>query len=75
MIALFSSIFLIAVLHYQEYPGGVFMRFFIVSFLVLAGCFQTFNEDDEESLRTVPVTNNPHIIPSHGAGLPMMGGG
>ncbi len=51
------------------------MRFFIVSFLVLAGCFQTFNEDDEESLRTVPVTNNPHIIPSHGAGLPMMGGG
>ncbi len=61
--------------HSQEYHGEALMRFFVLSFLVLAGCFQTFNQDDEESLRTVPVTNNPHIIPSHGAGLPMMGGG
>lgn len=39
--------------------------------LAASGCFQTYNEDDE--LRAVPVTNNPHIVPSHGSGLPMMG--
>jgi len=38
----------------------------------LAGCFQTYNEDDD--LRTVPITNNPHVVPNHGSGLPMMGG-
>lgn len=38
----------------------------------LAGCFQAYNEDDD--IRAVPVTNNPHIVPSHGSGLPMMGG-
>ena len=41
--------------------------------LLTAGCFQAYNEDDD--LRAVPVTNNPHIIPNHGSGLPMMGGG
>ena len=39
---------------------------------LLAGCFQTFNDDDD--LHAVPVTNNPHIIPNHGSGIPMMGG-
>lgn len=43
-----------------------------LSLLALAGCFQTFNDND---LHTVPVTNNPHIVPNHGSGLPMMGGG
>ena len=37
----------------------------------LTGCFQTYNEDD--NLRTVPITNNPHVVPSHGNGLPMGG--
>ncbi|MEN9343284.1 MAG: hypothetical protein RLZZ453_71 [Chlamydiota bacterium] len=31
--------------------------------LLLAGCYQMHSDDD---LRTVPVTNNPHIVPNHG---------
>lgn len=42
--------------------------FFIVATLLLTGCFQTYNEDDD--LRTIPVTNNPHVVPNHGSGLP-----
>ena len=38
----------------------------------LAGCFQTYNEDAD--LYTVPVTNNPHVVPNHGSGFPMGGG-
>ena len=48
-------------------------RVFILALLGLAACFQTYNEDDD--LRTVPVTNNPHIVPNYGNGLPGMGGG
>ena len=48
-------------------------RSLMIIFLALAGCFQTYNEDDD--LYMVPVTNNPHIVPNHGSGLPMMGGG
>ncbi|MCX6988874.1 MAG: hypothetical protein NTZ52_05165 [Chlamydiae bacterium] len=29
----------------------------------LSGCYQAHSDDD---LRTVPVTNNPHIVPSSG---------
>ena len=47
-------------------------RWIFLSFLALAGCFQTYNDDDD--LHAVPVTNNPHIVPNHGSGLPMMGG-
>ena len=47
--------------------------FFYLSFLALVGCFQTYNDD--EDLRTVPVTNNPHVVPNHGNGLPGIGGG
>jgi hypothetical protein len=32
----------------------------------LAGCYQIHSDDD---LRTVPVTNNPNIVPSRG-GMP-----
>lgn len=46
--------------------------FFLVSFSLLTGCFQAYNEDAE--LRTVPVTNNPTIIPNHGSTIPGMGG-
>jgi hypothetical protein len=46
---------------------------FLLLLLGLTGCFQTYAEDDD--LRTVPVTNNPHIVPNYGSGLPMMGGG
>lgn len=48
-------------------------RGMLVLLLGLAGCFHTYNEDDD--LRTVPVTNNPYVVPNHGSGLPMMGGG
>ncbi len=46
-------------------------RILILFFLALSGCFQTYNSDDE--LRTVPVTNNPNIVPSYGSGLPGVG--
>gem|GEM_PF-1228339 len=49
-------------------------RFLLVlPLLALASCFQVY--DDENDLRTVPVTNNPHIVPSHGSGMPGMGSG
>ena len=32
----------------------------------LAGCYQIHSDDD---LRTVPVTNNPNVVPSRG-GMP-----
>lgn len=47
-------------------------RIIFMSLLCLAGCFQTYNDDDD--LRTVPVTNNPHVVPNYGSGLPMGGG-
>ncbi len=40
------------------------MRYFVVLSLValagLTGCYQVHSDDD---LRTVPVTNNPNIVP------------
>ena len=41
-----------------------------LSLLLLAGCFQT--SSDDEDLRTVPITNNPYIVPNHGGGIPGM---
>jgi len=35
--------------------------------LSLTGCYQMHSDDD---LRTIPVTNNPNIIPGGGARLP-----
>jgi hypothetical protein len=47
--------------------------FFLLGLVSLSGCFQAYNEDAE--LRTVPVTNNPTIIPNHGSSpIPGMGG-
>jgi hypothetical protein len=34
---------------------------------VCCGCFQTTGDDAD--LRTVPVTNNPYVVPDHG-GMP-----
>jgi hypothetical protein len=48
-------------------------RWIFCIFLGLTGCFQAYNEEDD--IRTVPVTNNPHIVPSYGSGFPMGGGG
>lgn len=48
-------------------------RLMVLSLLALAGCFQAYNPDDD--FRTVPVTNNPNIVPNYGNGLPGMGGG
>jgi hypothetical protein len=37
---------------------------------LLSGCYQIHSDD---SLRTVPVTNNPNIVPQRGTGLPGVG--
>lgn len=51
---------------------GSFMyrRWLLLPLLLLAGCFQTSSDDAD--LRTVPVTNNPHVVPNHGGGIPGM---
>jgi hypothetical protein len=46
-------------------------RWISLLWFLVAGCFQTYNDEDE--LRVVPVTNNPHVVPEHGGGFPMMG--
>ncbi len=33
----------------------------------LSGCYQMHSDDD---LRTIPVTNNPNIVPQQGSKLP-----
>lgn len=38
---------------------------FIAVAAVCGGCYQAHSDDD---LRTVPVTNNPHIVPGGGMG-------
>ncbi len=48
-------------------------RYLWLHLLLLTGCFQAYNGDDE--LRTVPVTNNPRVVPNYGSGLPGVGGG
>ena len=48
-------------------------RWIFLSLAALTGCFQAYNPDDD--LRTVPVTNNPHVVPNYGGGLPGIGGG
>ena len=45
---------------------------FVSFFFALCGCYQTSSDEDE--LRTIPVTNNPLIIPQHGSGMPGMPG-
>lgn len=39
---------------------------------LFTGCFQVYSDNDD--LRTVPVTNNPTIVPNYGP-LPGMGSG
>lgn len=50
-------------------------RLLFFSLIALAGCFQTYNDDDD--LRTIPITNNPYVVPSSGggAGIPGFGSG
>ncbi len=43
--------------------------FAILSLILLTGCVQIYDPEDN-NLRTVPVTNNPHIVPDHGSGIP-----
>jgi hypothetical protein len=42
----------------------------LVSLIGLAGCYQIHSDDD---LRTVPVTNNPNIVPQTGGGRQLPG--
>lgn len=47
----------------------MFQRFAALILLTFAtGCFQTTSDDAD--LRTVPVTNNPYVVPNHGGGFP-----
>lgn len=39
----------------------------ILAVVTLSGCYQIHSDDD---LRTVPVTNNPNIIPNQGQRVP-----
>ena len=50
------------------------ISFFLFPFLllVLSGCYQSEEEFDDLALRTVPVTNNPQIVPRHGSSFPGM---
>jgi len=45
--------------------------FFLLPVLALSSCFQVYDEDDD--LRTVPVTNNPHVVPTHSPTMPGIG--
>jgi len=47
-------------------------KLILLVLLACAGCFQTSGDDGD--LRTVPVTNNPYVVPNHGGGLPGMSG-
>ncbi len=48
-----------------------FLNIFLFALLccVLSGCFQQ-TYDPNEDLRTVPVTNNPQIVPNYGSAMP-----
>ena len=48
---------------------GMFMKIYLLLFplILLTGCFQA--STDESELRTVPVTNNPNILPDRGGGV------
>lgn len=46
---------------------------FLFPLFCFAACFQVYDGENPD-LRTVPVTNNPNVVPSYGAGLPMSGG-
>ncbi|HRW58337.1 MAG TPA: hypothetical protein P5048_01820 [Chlamydiales bacterium] len=48
-----------------------FSVFILLSLFLLAGCSQTA----DSGYRTMPVTNNPNIVPSHGSGIPGIPGG
>lgn len=52
----------------------MFKKFTILTLLLLSSCY-SMSSDDEDDLRTVPVTNNPYVIPNHGGGLPGMSTG
>lgn len=42
----------------------------LTALFLSSGCF---HPDNDEELRTVPVTNNPYVVPNHGNGIPGSG--
>ncbi len=52
---------------------GAFMRKILLCWVLLgclgglSGCYQMHSDDD---LRTIPVTNNPNIVPNQGMRMP-----
>jgi hypothetical protein len=47
-------------------------RLALLFLFVFTGCFHANDPDDD--FRTVPVTNNPNIVPNYGNGMPGVGG-
>lgn len=48
----------------------VLLFLLLLSFICLSGCYQIHSDDD---LRTVPITNNPNIIPQTNGRIPGAG--
>lgn len=46
---------------------SLFYLLCLTTLATLAGCYQMHSDDD---LRTIPVTNNPNIVPSQGMRMP-----
>jgi len=44
-----------------------FFSFLVLAAIGLVGCYQIHSDDD---LRTVPVTNNPNVVPSRNSVIP-----
>jgi hypothetical protein len=42
--------------------------FFLLALVSLSGCYQIHSDDD---LRTIPVTNNPQIVPQSNSRMPI----
>lgn len=51
------------------------MNKYFILFTILCAACAPGPCDDEEGLRTVPVTNRRGVVPDHGDGLPGIGSG
>lgn len=49
---------------------GMLLLILIAAGVTLSGCYQIHSDDD---LRTVPITNNPNIVPQNGGRIPGAG--
>jgi hypothetical protein len=52
------------------FKKGILLLTLIGAGMALSGCYQIHSDDD---LRTVPITNNPNIVPQNGGRIPGAG--